>query len=152
MKLYEFSEAFRNLIDPETGEVKDFAALESLQTSYAEKLDSCIKVFKTLKYQANALGEEIKSMQQRKKSAERSAEKLLLYIERCTNGQKFSSISGEITYRKSTKLVIPDESKVPEEFMKFEPSVNKQKVKDSLKSGQTFDWCNLEETESIVIK
>lgn len=52
--------------------------------------------------------------------------------------------------KNSVSVSIPDESKVPEQYLIPQPpKINKTEIKEDLKNGDEYDWAELVQTESL---
>lgn len=160
--LYEIDQSMLLLVDPETGEISDFEAFESLQMERDEKIENVALWYFNLLSDAADYKAEEKRFEEKRKAAERKAEKLKHYLDMAQNGQKFKSVRVEITYRKSERIVFDDEEEFlqsamrnpeMEEFITFQPPVlNKKAVKDRIKSGGEVVGAHLESFNNIQIK
>ena len=74
--IFEIDRQLEELIDPETGELLDYDAFLELQMERDSKIDNTACWVKELTAQANAIDAEIKSLTERKKSAQAKAQRL----------------------------------------------------------------------------
>lgn len=157
MNIYEIEQAVLELIDPETGEVKDFEALEALNMARDEKIENIAMWIKNLTAEGKAIRDEEKSLAERRKSSENKCESLQKYLEQILCGEKFSTPKVAISYRKSTAVNIADE----EAFIKTAdityavpqlPKIDKAAIKEALKSGVVIEGAELIERNNIQIK
>ena len=152
MNLYEINAEIMKCIDEETGEILDEAYLNDLQIAEEEKIENIALWIKNLKAEAEALKKEKQSFDERKKRAESKAESLQKYLSNYLSGKKFNTSKVAISWRQSESVVIDDPSKVPQDFIEYEPKINKADIKDVIKSGVKVEGCHLEEKNNIQIK
>ena len=157
MNIYEIEQEILNLVDPETGEVKDFETLEALNMARDEKVENIAMWIKNLTAEGKAIREEEKNLAERRKASETKAESLEKYLERILSGEKFSTAKIAISYRKSTAVNIADE----ESFIKSTdikylvpqtPKIDRKAITDALKSGAVINGAELIERNNIQIK
>lgn len=141
--------------DKETGEVLDAEVLENLQMERSEKIDNILCFIKNLeadelKYKAEAEYQASRAERNRKKAAQ-----LKEYLaEHLEAGKKFESAHGEIRWRKSTAVDVPDVMALPEEFRKVKETwtADKAVIGKLLKSGMTVCGASLVERQNIQIR
>lgn len=135
---------------------ENFEILKGLQKEEIEPtLDRYQRARQYYLNEAENIGEEIKRLQQRKKSCERNADdikgKLLFAV---------SSLGGKIrttffTFGKKRNKVVDIQSidNIPEEFIKIERKVMKEELKKHiLETGEIFDGVDIKETESLTVR
>lgn len=158
MKLYEIDEAIYSLIDPETGEITDFEAFEGLQLARAEKCENIALYYKNLTAEAVAIKAEETKLAERRKTVENKAARLLEYLKTALNGEKFETPRVKCAYRKAQSV------EVDERFMTWalnnandllafkEPTPNKTKIKEAIKSGRDIVGAKLVDGLSLNVK
>lgn len=150
-------------VDEETGEVKDcdLLAFEELTAEcIAPKMERMQKARNYFKGEVAAIEDEIKRLQNRKKSFERQEERLaerILYGLKSVEswGAKLKTSLFTFGTRKTQKLIVEDgaEKNIPAEFIKMEISVDKAGLKKHvLETGEIFDGVKLETTESLQVR
>lgn len=154
MTLYEIDEKIMSMIDPETGEVLDAEALNSLEMDRVKKIESIALAYKNLTAEAVALKAEKEAFEEREKRAKNRAEDLKKYLAYVLDGKKFKTTLVEIGFRKSESVVIDcDVFSLPDDFLKYKmPDPDKAKIKSALKSGQDISGCRIEVKNNINIK
>lgn len=162
MKLYEIDSAILDLMDEETGEIKDFEEFEKLQMAREDKIESLCLWVKELQAESTAIKTEIENLDKRRKSADKKVESLKQYIAYVLNGEKFKTARAVVGYTKSTRVNIAD--KDIESFILWaqqnddsllhyeEPKLDKAAIKDALKIGMTMPYVSLETNNNISIK
>lgn len=150
-------------VDEETGELKDcdLLAFEELTAEcVAPKMERMQKARNYLKGERTAIEDEIKRLQNRKKSFERQEERLaerILYGLKAVEywGAKLKTSLFTFGTRKTQKLIVEDgaEKNIPAEFIKTEISVDKSVLKKHVQeTGEVFDGVRLETTESLQVR
>lgn len=152
--LYQINQAIMACVDAETGEIIDAEALDALLMQKDEKLEGIACWIKNLQSDALAYKAEKDAFAARQKAAENKVESLKRYLAEALQGQKFSTAKCAVSFRKSEKVDIPDESIVPMAFMKekitYEP--DKTAIKAAIKAGQEISGCKLIESMNTQIK
>lgn len=118
MNLYELNKEIENFefdIDEETGEITNLAELDKLKMTMGEKCENIALYIKNLSADINAYDQEIKSFQDRKKSAKNKVESLKKYLAYSLNGKKFETDLVKVSFRKSSRVTIDNE----EEFESY---------------------------------
>lgn len=144
----------------EDGEV-DFnlsqAFLEALEMERADKLESIALYIKELYHEADAIGQEELKLKKRRQAKEKKAERLEEYIKSSLLGfgdKKFETPRVVLSFRSSKSVVITDESKLDERFMKAKVvvTVDKTAIKDALDKGEVVEGACIEEKQNLQIK
>jgi len=168
--LYEIDERLRALetigIDTETGEVaetqEDFERMyDEIEMDLNAKIENTIKFIKNIRIDALAIKDEERKLKERREGKEKFAQRLQdrldYYIkkrifnpsdkdyENKVNKYKFETPSVYLSYRKSTKVNVINQDKIPKEYIKTkeETSVDKVKIKKSILSGINVDGVEL---------
>lgn len=159
--LYEIStflqdaiDAADSVIDHETGIIPDDWAkfLDDVQGERDKKLLDCGRYEKALLAEADAIRAEEKNLTARRHVLENKAERFKAYMATALNpGEKLSDANTVLSWRKSTRLEIVDETKVPEQFWKVERSIMKTELKDAIKL-EPVDYAKLVENLNLQIK
>ncbi len=157
MNIYEIEQAIMDLVDPETGEIADFEALDALSMARDEKIENVALWIKNLVAEAKAIQEEEKSLAERRKAAENKAESLEKYLEQTLSGEKFSTAKVAISYRKSTAVNIADEETFAKTacptYLVYQPAkIDRKAISKALKNGAIIEGAELVERNNIQIK
>lgn len=161
MTLYEIDTRLTELIDPETGELLDYNAFQNLQMEREEKIEGIALWHKELAAKAEAIKAEISVLTQRKQAAERKSETLKRYLAEALNGEKFDTARCAITFRRTSRLDISDESALAAWAMESghndlliytPPKVSKSEVKALIKSGVEVPQAQIVESISMGVK
>ena len=152
MTIYEIDEAIQNCIDTETGEV-DESRLNELLLERDTKIEQLACWVIDLEAAAKAISEQQQVLGKRKEAALHKADSIRQYIAAALAGQKFSTSKVQISFRRSSSVVVPDIEQLADEYKKFgAPTANKTAIKDALKLGVDVQGAYLEENTSMVIK
>lgn len=151
--LYEIDEQIMQCIDEDTGEILDMEKLNHLQMQQEQKVESLALWYKNLLSDAAALKAEKENFAAREKSAKNRAESIKAYLSDFLNGEKFETKKAKITFRRSEHVDIIDQSAIDDDYLTYkEPSPNKSKIKEALKSGVQLKGVQLLEKKNIQIK
>ena len=140
--------------------------LQNWKDNPVSKIEKLLNFIKVLEFQDKNCEEEIKRMQDLKKSNEKKIENIKKYI--ATFIEKPTRIGVySLSTRKSESVEILDETKVPQEFLneKITFTVDKKRVKDFLEkdlnlineeTGEvektTCDWAKINYNTNLIIK
>lgn len=181
MNLYDINNKLYYLIeegfDNESGEILNedelFKAINETTMELDKKIDNIGAYIKNLESEVEAIKEEKKKLDARRKTKENKIESLKRYLDgyfrhsqenyfEDTTGKvkfhKFESPRCVISYRKSDSINVTDINKVPEEYIKprklTDDDVKKSDIKDYLKKheSETIDGVELLHNKNISIK
>lgn len=155
MNIYEIEQAILNLVDPETGEITDFEALDALSMARDEKIENVALWTKNLNAEAKAIREEEKALAERRRAAETKADSLQRYLDRTLAGERFTTTKVAISYRKSKAVEIADEEafiKAGAYLVPQDPKIDRKAISDALKTGAIVNGAELVERNNIQIK
>lgn len=154
-KLYELVQAleeFEFVIDPETGEIMNGDELDALQLEKYEKVENIALYVKNLDADALAFGNEEKAFAERRRTAQRKAQWLREYLDRCLDGEIFESEKARITFRKSEAVDVVNVDAIPAEFMEVKKAPRKAEIKKALKDGADVPGAVLVTRRNMMIK
>lgn len=161
MKIYQIEDAMMRLVDPETGELKDYEAFAALNMERNRKIEGMAIWYKNLAAEAKAIREEEVALAERRKVLENRANRLKDYIARVTGGERFTTSKVAVSFRSSQSLnVFNEEAAVKwleensfDELVTYNaPTVKKDEVKKILKTVENIPGCVLEDNRSTIIK
>jgi len=136
MTLSEIVKYLEAGFDEETGEVFELGELEA---KLADKVEGCHTVLKRYKAIADGARAEQKRLGERAAMYTRRAESLSAYVLACLQAigeRKVVTDTVTASIRKGSERVdVLDESLVPDDYIKSNPSVDKTLVKGALKAG-----------------
>ena len=159
--LYEINNAialYEMEFDPDTGEWINEKELDALQMDRAEKIESLLLWAKNLNAEGMAIKAEADVLKDRYKRIENKIRRIEDYVAGSLAGEKFSTPRVEVTWRKSEKVIIPDEFKVPDKFVNL--SVERKPVKSEIKkylksiegTDEKCEWASLEVKNNMSVK
>lgn len=153
MNVYEIDREMYALVNLETGEILDFEAFEALHMERDRKVENICLWIKNLTAEASAIDAEIKTLTERKKAAEKKAERLKAYAKFILGGADFSTAKVSVSYRKSEAVEVNEELLPKKYFAKtitYKP--DKKSLKELLKGGQRIKGAELVTRNNIQIK
>lgn len=160
--LYEISTDFLKAldgleVDEETGEIKNFDAVESLNAQFEEKAESVACYIKNLAAFADDLKAEEDTLSARRKSAERRIDSMKKYLTSCLESvgkDKVETVRARISFRKSVQVQIDDEKALPADYITTTVTVKPDKtaIKKAIQAGQDVTGASLVENRNIQIK
>lgn len=157
MNLYELSLAFQDVqnmdLDPEV--MKD--TLDSINDAIENKAENIAKLIRNLESDVSAFKEEEDRLKTKRQAAENKVKWLKTYLEdnmKLTGKTKFKSGMFNFAIQKNPASVnITDERIIPEDFLIPQPpKVDKNSLKELLKSGVEIPGAELKQTESLRIR
>lgn len=154
MTLYEIDQAILNTVDPETGEILDIEALNALQMARTDKLESVALWIKNLQADAQAFKAEKEAFAEREKKALAKVDSLKKWLASACDGQKFNTWRCAVTFRKSERVEILDETKIPQDYLTCKTTIapDKAAIKEALKDGEIIEGCSLVTVMNPTIK
>ena len=152
--LYDIRQELLDCVDTETGEITDIARFDDLQIEYEEKIENIALWIKTLNADAEAYKNEKNAFAEREKKARSKAESLKQYLTDTLNGRKFTTLSVDINWRKSTSVEVINQEAIPEAYLRTVTTVtpDKTEIAKALKTGEVIEGVALKETNSIQVK
>ena len=147
-------ENFEYECDPETGELLNALEWDGLNMAYEEKVENIACYIKNLTSDIAAFKAEEDALAERRKQAEKRVEYLKNLLVANMNGQKFSTARCAVSFRRSDRVAIQDESLVPKKYMTkhVEYKIDKNAIKALLKQGKSVKGCQLIERLNTQIK
>lgn len=153
MTLYEIDERISALIDPETGEITDYGALDALTMARDEKIKQIIYAIRNAEAEVTVIQCEIERLTGKLKTAEKGVESIKEYLKYALNGEKYKDATTSIYYRDTEAVVVSEGATLPEEFLKYgKPTVNKTALGEALRGGADIPGASIEKRRSMIIK
>lgn len=161
MNLYEIDQRLVSLVDPETGELLDYEAFDRLQMERRDKIEHMALWVKDLTALAQAIKEESDKLTERRRAAERRADRLMEYIERALDGEKFSTARCKVTFHPSVSLEVGDRDALiawaqesgHDDCLTYKPpEVSKTAVRELLKQGVHVPHVQLVKKMNVGVK
>ena len=155
MKLYEISQALREVIDggfavdAETGEVFDSENLDQLNETFEDKLEACAIVCKEMQAEADTLAK-------RSKAAQNRVEGLKAYMLRQMQDSGSDGLKtprAVVKVRRSSYVDVLDAAAVPDEFQETVVTAkpDKRGIMRAIKAGETVPGAELKTRESLAV-
>ena len=143
--LYEIDQEIMQCLDMETGEIIDPERLDALQMERTSKIENVALWIKNLQADALAFKAEKEAFAEREKKALAKVDSLKKWLAMACNGQKFDTWRCAISFRKSERVDIADESKIPQELLTCKTMIapDKAAIKEALKAGEIIEGCTL---------
>ena len=146
MRLYEITGAYANLEAIED-DVDVSSALANVEGALEEKLESIAKVIKNLDAMADAYEDEERRLRTKKQAAKKRVDGLKKYVkdnlETIGKDKVEAGIFKWSLQYSPPKLVITDESKIPDEFFVVERKPIKSEIKKAIEAEQTIDGAEI---------
>ena len=150
----EINQSILECLDADTGEIIDPERLDNLLMEKEQKIENVACWIKNLLSDADAIKAEKDALAEREAKCRKKAEDLKNWLGIVLEGQKFNSPKCAVSFRKSTKLQILDESIIPKKYMvqtvTTKPDANT--IKELIKKGQEVKGCTLVENQNIQIR
>lgn len=141
------------VVDTETGEVIDAAALDALQMAWTEKMTNIGKWYLNLMAETEALREREIALAERRRAKAYKAGQLKAYMDMFLAGKKFECTDFKASYRKSQAVEVTDAEKIPAPYLIIqEPKVDKAGIKKALKAGEEVPGAKLVERNNLSIR
>lgn len=162
MKLFEIDERLQacirldetRAVDTETGEIIDLEAIKELELEREKKIENIALWYKNLISDAEELKKQKEIFAQREKAAKNKAESLKAFLSAYLEGKPFKCTNVNLTYRKSEAVQCDVDIKdVDDDYLKYaEPTLDKTKIKEAIKSGIAVKGCYIAENKNLQIK
>ena len=159
MKLYEINQAMEaalmDCIDPETGEITgDTEILDALQMEKAEKVKNIVLLMKNIKADNEAIHNEERTLQKRRKAGENFYNRLFEYLSKNLEvGEKYQDPQFATSWRKSESVEIDNLYAIPMQYLRAkDPEPKKDEIKKAIKAGEVVPGAVLVEKQNLQIK
>ncbi|MCP4268936.1 MAG: siphovirus Gp157 family protein [Psychromonas sp.] len=159
-KLYELTDDFKALnalVDEGELSQEDIEdTLEAINASLNEKVDSICKTIKNMGESLPAIDDEIKRLNDRKKSIKNKQESMKQYLLMQLEKIDKKSVKTElfsVTARKPVdKLVVDDATKLPDDFVEviMETKPLKAPIMEMLKNGKEVEGARIEQGKKSI--
>jgi hypothetical protein len=162
-KLYEISDRYKNLEElldnPELENIKEEIgkSLDSVNEEFEIKAENVAKIIKSKEVYVKGLDEEIKRLQDRKKTEENQIANLKFYLFEHMKLLKKDKIKGNLftlSIKKAPpKVVVEDEKMIPKQYWIPQPSkLLKKDMLDALKNNIKIPGAKLEQGTTLGIR
>ena len=162
MTLYEIDEEIQELlseVDPETGElIMDYAVLDALLMEREAKIENIVLFIKNLSSDVRELKAEEAALAERRKKAEKKAERLREYVSHALGGERFQTPRCCVSFRKSTALELGEgftewAKEHADTLLRYkEPEPDKAAIKSALAGGAEIPEAKLVQNTTMTIK
>lgn len=162
MTLYEIDEEIQELlseVDPETGElITDYAALDALLMEREAKIENIVLFIKNLSSDVRELKAEEAALAERRKKAEKKAERLREYVSHALGGERFQTPRCCVSFRKSTALELGEgftewAKEHANTLLRYkEPEPDKTAIQAALAGGAEIPNAKLVQNTTMTIK
>ena len=162
MTLYEIDAGIQELlseVDPETGElITDYAALDALLMEREAKIENIVLFIKNLSSDVRELKAEEAALAERRKKAEKKAERLREYVSHALGGERFQTPRCCVSFRKSTALELGEgftewAKEHADTLLRYkEPEPDKAAIKAALAGGAEIPEAKLVQNTTMTIK
>lgn len=146
MKLYEIADIYTNLEEIEE-DVDISSALASVEGALEDKLESIAKVIKNLDAMADAYEDEERRLKAKKQAAKNRVDGLKRYVKDNLEAIGKDKVEAGIfkwsLQNSPPKLVITDESLIPDEFFMIERKPIKSEIKKAIEMDQIIDGAEI---------
>lgn len=132
-------------------------ALQINKDNFHSKSENYGYITKQFDGEMDIIDNEIKRLQQAKKTREKTIERLKDTIELAMltfDIDKIETPLIKISFRKSESVEVTDVNELPNEFkvIKLTETADKLKIKDALKSGMFIEGCSIKTNRNLQIK
>lgn len=162
MTLYEIDAGIQELlseVDPETGElITDYEALDALLMEREAKIENIVLYIKNLSSDVRELKAEEAALAERRKKAEKKAERLREYVSHALGGERFQTPRCCVSFRKSTALELGEgftewAKEHADTLLRYkEPEPDKAAIKAALAGGAEIPEAKLVQNTTMTIK
>lgn len=162
MTLYEIDAGIQELlseVDPETGElIADYEALDALLMEREAKIENIVLFIKNLSSDVRELKAEEAALAERRKKAEKKAERLREYVSHALGGERFQTPRCCVSFRKSTALELGEgftewAKEHADTLLRYkEPEPDKAAIKSALAGGAEIPEAKLVQNTTMTIK
>ena len=162
LKLYELTDELRGLeallgdealSDDERLDLT--VTLSEAKMEIGQKIVAVAAFVKSLDAGAEAIDNEIKRLQARKKALDSGSDWLRSYIlQHADTGQKYEDAKAKVSFRKSEAVEVLDVSALPLEYQRTKTTTEADKtaIKEAIKAGNTVQGAELVSRMSVTIK
>ena len=153
MTIYDIDQQIADLIDPETGEVTDYAALDALTMAREDKIRQIDRARRNHIAETSAIADEIARLKDRQEAAEKRAESCRKLLEYALCGESYKDGTVTMYYRDTEAVVVAEGATLPDEYLRYgKPTVNKTALGEALRSGIAVPGATIEKRRSLIIK
>ena len=162
MNLYELTKEFETAmqaitVDPETGEVSGFEAVDYLDATFEDKAEAYAITIKSLSAEAAAIKAERDHLKEREDAVKRRMESMKQHLADsmiAVGKDKISTPKAALSFRKSVQVSITNDVMVPDDLCKvvIDRKPDKTAIGKLLKAGETVPGAELVENMNLRVK
>ena len=160
MNLYEITQQqqeLNNLLEESYGELTPELeqALELNLDNFSAKAEGYVKAIKNYKAESDAIAEEIKCLQEKKKVCENAVNRMKTALSTSMDIFGMNKVRAglfKISLTTSKAVNIIDENAIPENYKRVKYEVSKTDIKKAIESGETIEGAEIVENKSITIR
>lgn len=160
MKLYELTEAYRNIENLLSDEEADTEALEKalsqVEDSIENKAENIAKLVRNIDGDIKALKDEEKRLAGRRKALENKQRDIKKYLELQLKTLEIDKVKTKLftiyIQNNAPSVKITDEEAIPEDFYKYSKSIVKKDILEALKDGEEVPGAEINQTRSLRIR
>lgn len=160
-KLYELTEMYQNisnLIEEDADNETLEKALDEITDNIQIKAENMAKLIKSIEGNINALKDEEKRLQAKRKALENKVVSIKRYLEEQLKVMGLNKVQGNlftVSIQKNPQSVnILNEDLIPEQFKKVVTTtkIDRKELLAALKEGQEIEGAEIKQTESLRIR
>lgn len=160
-KLYELTEMYQNisnLIEEDADNETLEKALDEITDNIQMKAENMAKLIKSIEGNINALKDEEKRLQAKRKALENKVVSIKRYLEEQLKVMGLSKVQGNlftVSIQKNPQSVnILNEDLIPEQFKEVVTTtkIDRKELLAALKEGQEIEGAEIKQTESLRIR
>lgn len=160
MNLYEITQQqqeLNNLLEESYGELTPELeqALELNLDNFSAKAEGYVKAIKNYKAESDAIAEEIKRLQEKKKVCENAVNRMKTALSTSMYIFGMNKVQAglfKISLTTSKAVNIIDENAIPEYYKRVKYEVSKTDIKKAIESGETIEGAEIVENKSVTIR
>jgi len=156
MRLYELSEVYNTMQSLDLDDAQFQLMLDSFDMSLTETVEDLAKFIQSLEADADAYDKQIKIFSAKKAATMKKVDSIKDYMKYSLIQMGKDKVKGElftVSFRKSSAVIIDDESIIPDKFKSFETicKVDKNELKKAFADGNVTG-AHIQENLNLQIK
>lgn len=160
MKLYEMTQEYNQLLemmnDPDASPEAIQEVLSSLEGQIEQKAENIAKVIKSMEADIEAISNEEKRLQAKRKALENHKEGLKQYLQQSLEQVGLNKVKTALfnigIQNNPASVEIVDEEAIPEVFVTWEKKILKSDILKQLKEGHEIPGVQMKQTRSLRIR
>lgn len=160
MNLYEITQEqinLNNLLEESCGELTPELeeALALNKENFSIKVDGYIRAIKNYKAEVDAIAEEIKKLQDKKKVCENAVLRMKNSMKNAMESfdmKRYNSGIFTVSISTTKAVNVIDENLIDEKYKKISYTVSKTDIRDAIEAGVNVQGATLVENKNIIIK